>query len=610
MAEQQVKVPDIGGAEGAEVIELLVEVGDTVEVEQSLLVLESDKASMEIPSSLAGTIKEVLVKVGDDLAEGSPIAVIEVEGGAEDAAGAADDGTSEDDSDDSKTASSDSDSSAKNAEAEDEASAGDGEPAAKTSTQAGKKESSEAAADSDGGSREVTVEIPDIGTEDAVDLIELCIQVGDTVEEGDSLVVLESDKASMEVPAPQAGKLLKWLVKEGGTVRQGDQLAVFEVTGAAASLGADADADASASGKTGKSPPADKGERDSAGKAGSGGDSAAGDASAKGSGKETPAEAGSAATKGRGESSAPADGELAYAGPAVRKLAREFGVDIAQVVGTGPRDRILKEDLQAYVQRALNNRGSEAGVTSGSGIPPIPEVDFAAFGEVESVARTKMDKLTAANMHRSWLNVPHVTQWDDADITELEAFRASLKGEAEKRGTKLTPVPFLLKACAIALRDNPKFNASLSADGENLVYKHYFHIGMAVDTPAGLVVPVIRDVDQKSLWELAEEVIDLAARARDRKLKPQEMQGGCFSISSLGSIGGRGFTPIVNAPEVGILGVSRAGVQPVWDGEAFQPRTQLPLALSYDHRVVNGADAGRFLTQLVGLLGDIRRLLL
>ncbi|GAB3322185.1 dihydrolipoyllysine-residue acetyltransferase [Haliea atlantica] len=601
MAEQQVKVPDIGGAEGAEVIELLVEVGDTVEVEQSLLVLESDKASMEIPSSLAGTIKEILVKVGDELAEGSPIAVVEVEGESgdgEESASSESDASDGDSDGDEESGEADKSAEKADAKADDKASAKES---------GGSDDKGETA--SKGGSREVTVEIPDIGTEDAVDLIELCIQVGDEVGEGDSLVVLESDKASMEVPAPQAGKLVKWLVKEGGTVRQGDQLAVLAVAG-----GAD---DATADESETDGDEADKDSPEAGKEQAAKREKPQGDSDSRGSSaaSESPAKSSSRPSSGAAESpsnepAARSDGELVYAGPAVRKLAREFGVDITQVVGTGPRDRVLKEDVQTYVQRALNNRGASAGATGGAGIPPIPEVDFAAFGEVESVARSKMDKLTAANMHRSWLNVPHVTQWDDADITELEAFRASLKGEAEKRGTKLTPVPFLLKACAIALRDNPKFNASLSTDGENLVYKRYFHIGMAVDTPAGLVVPVIRDVDQKSIWELAEEVIELAGKARDRKLKPQEMQGGCFTISSLGNIGGRGFTPIVNPPEVGILGISRASVQPVWDGEAFQPRKMLPLALSYDHRVINGGDAGRFCTQLVGLLGDIRRLLM
>jgi pyruvate dehydrogenase E2 component (dihydrolipoamide acetyltransferase) len=292
----------------------------------------------------------------------------------------------------------------------------------------------------------------------------------------------------------------------------------------------------------------------------------------------------------------------------VRKLARELGVDLAAVRGSGPKDRILKEDVQEFVKRALQGGGT--GPTTGAGIPPVPEVDFAKFGAIDVQPLSKIDKVTAANMHRSWLNVPHVTQFDEADITELEAFRAEMKAEGEQRGTRLTPLPFILKACAAALKDNPKLNRSISADGENFVYKQYVHIGMAVDTPAGLVVPVIRDVDQKSLWQLAEETADLAVRAKDRKLKPQEMQGGCFSISSLGSIGGTGFTPVVNAPEVAILGVSKLAMKPVWNGSDFEPRKMLPLCLSYDHRAVNGADAGRFTTQLCSLLADIRRLLL
>jgi pyruvate dehydrogenase E2 component (dihydrolipoamide acetyltransferase) len=269
---------------------------------------------------------------------------------------------------------------------------------------------------------------------------------------------------------------------------------------------------------------------------------------------------------------------------------------------------VLKEDLHAFVKRSLASPAAEA--SSGTGIAPVPEVDFAQFGEIEVNARSKLDKLTASNMLRSWLNVPHVTQFDDADITELEAFRASLKPEAERRGTRLTPMPFILKACAVALRDNPKFRSSLADGGESLVTKQYVHIGMAVDTPAGLVVPVIRDVDKKNVWELAEEVLAMAEKARDRKLKPADMQGGCFTISSLGNIGGTGFTPIVNAPEVAILGVSRADTRPVWDGQAFAPRKLLPLSLSYDHRVINGGDGGRFMTQLVALLGDIRQILM
>ena len=552
MAKEQVIVPDIGGAEGAEVIELLVAVGDTIELEQSLIVLESDKASMEIPSTLAGEVVELLVKEGDELAEGSPIAVIET----------GDSGTAE--------------APAPEPESKEQA-------AEESVTETEPAEEPEPAEQPAGEAKTITVAVPDIGTDEAVDLIELSVQVGDRVEEGDSLVVLESDKASMEVPSPQAGEVVAWLVEEGAEVRQGDPLLTLSVSGAAVAESQPAD-----------SAPAAKPE-----------------APAESPKPAAPAEPAPSPAKAAAAQSAPVTSSGAvYAGPAVRKLGRELGVDLAKVTGTGPRGRVLKEDVQGFVKAALSGEGAASGAMTGTGIPPIPEVDFAAFGPVETVARSRLDKLTAANMQRSWLNVPHVTQFEDADITELEEFRAGLKAEAEKRGTRLTPMPFLLKAVAAALRDNPKFCASLSADGEDLVYKQYIHVGMAVDTPAGLVVPVIRDVDQKSVWQLAEEVIELAGRARDRKLKPAEMQGGCFTISSLGNIGGQGFTPIVNAPEVGILGVSRAEIKPVWDGSVFQPRKLLPLSLSYDHRVINGGDAGRFCTQLVSLLADIRRLVL
>jgi pyruvate dehydrogenase E2 component (dihydrolipoamide acetyltransferase) len=565
MAKKQVTVPDIGGAEGAEVIELLVAVGDEIALEQSLLVLESDKASMEIPSDVAGKVLQVLVKVGDELAEGAPILVVETTG--------------------EETAVDEQPAQAKAArEAQEPARQPAAAPAA-SAQHAAQAPAPEPAAKGQSVAAEITITVPDIGTEDDVDLIEFSVKVGDEVAEGDSLVVLESDKASMEVPSTHAGKVLKWLVKEGSSVRQGDPLVVLEAVARADEDSAaetdDAAAPVTAEESEGKAAPEQPAKRSA-------------------TDRVTPAEA----TQPR----AATDDQLVYAGPAVRKLARELGVDLGKVTGSGPRERVLKEDVQSFVQRALS--GKAAAVTSGSGIPAVPEVDFSAFGEIEAVPRSKLDKLTAANMQRSWLNVPHVTQFDDADITELEEFRKALKSEAEQRGTKLTPMPFLLKACAIALRDNPKFSASLSADGENLVYKRYIHIGMAVDTPAGLMVPVIRDVDQKTLWQLAEEVLEMAEKARERKLKPAEMQGGCFTISSLGGIGGNGFSPIVNTPEVGILGVSRASVKPVWDGQAFQPRTLLPLSLSYDHRVINGGDAGRFCTQLVGLLGDIRRLLL
>jgi len=427
--------------------------------------------------------------------------------------------------------------------------------------------------------------VPDIGGAEAAEVIEVLVAVGDEVAVDQGLIVLESDKASMEIPSTLAGTVVELLVSQGQQLAEGAPVAIIEMAGAAAqdttppAAAAPVPAPATA--------PADIAQQ------------------------PAPAHAAAApqpqAMLAEAES-APDERGGVYAGPAVRKLAREFGVSLQQVSGSGPRGRVVKEDLQQFVQRALGDR--PAGGGTGIAIPVVAEIDFAKFGPVEVTQRSKLDKLTAANMQRSWLNVPHVTQFDEADITALEEFRAGLKGEAERRGTRLTPLPFILKACAVALRDNPKLCSSLAAGGEELVYKGYIHIGMAVDTSAGLVVPVIRDADRKTIWELAAEVMALAARAHERKLGPGEMQGGCFTVSSLGTIGGSGFTPIVNTPEVGILGVSRAAIKPVWDGKAFVPRTLLPLALSYDHRIINGGDGGRFMTQLVALLGDIRQLLM
>lgn len=539
MANEQVTVPDIGGAEGAEVIELLVAVGDEVAIDQSLIVLESDKASMEIPSTAAGTVVEILVKEGQELAEGAPVAVIAVAG---------------------------------DAPATEPVAEAAAVPQASPEPEVTAEEVPAPVAEPAQTSSQVVV-VPDIGTSDAVDLIEISVKVGDTVSEGDSLVVLESDKASMEVPAPFDGEIVELRVAEGAEVSLGDELMLMKVTSSTAASPAPAPASPAE-----PAPPA----------------------------AQAPAPVETAPPPQATAPETPVTG--VYAGPAVRKLAREFGIPLAEVKGSGPRGRVVKEDLHQFVQQSL--KSPAVAESSGAGIPLIPEVDFSRFGEVEHMPRSKMDKVTASNMQRSWLNVPHVTQYDDADISEMEAFRNSMKAEAEKRGTRLTPLPFLLKACAVALRDNPKFRTSLADGGETLVQKHYIHIGMAVDTPAGLLVPVIQDVDKKSIWELADEVIEMAGKARDRKLTPAQMQGGCFTISSLGGIGGRGFTPIVNAPEVGILGVSRAEMKPVWDGQEFTPRKMLPLSLSYDHRVVNGGDGGRFLTQLVSLLGDIRQLLM
>ena len=591
MAKQQVVVPDIGGAEDAEVVELLVAVGDEVEDEQSLLVLESDKASMEIPSSGSGTVLELLVKEGDQLSEGAAILVLET---SEEAGQAVEETPAE--------------TATESVEARE--SAAPTNPVAEPPDTAAENTATESSNDNAVGET-ITVVVPDIGTDEAVDLIEITVQVGDVVEEGDSLVALESDKASMEVPAPQAGEIVQWLVSEGQQVKQGDALLELRTTGAASQDVSDTLAPAESAAPAQAATPQPAAPQPATPQPAAPQPATPQPATPQ---PATPQPATPASTSApepiteapAATARAPGAGASIYAGPAVRKLAREFGVDLGQVTGSGPRGRILKEDLHAFSRKALGGAASSEAVAGG--LPVVPEIDFSRFGEVEVTTRSKLDKLTANNMQRSWLNVPHVTQFDDADITELEAFRGSLKPEAEARGSKLTPMPFILKACAVALRDNPKFNASLAAGGEQLVFKKYINVGMAVDTPAGLVVPVIKDADKKTLWELADEVMSLAAKARDRKLQPADMQGGCFTVSSLGNIGGNGFTPIVNTPEVGILGVSRAQMKPVWDGDAFQPRKMLPLALSYDHRVINGGDGGRFFAQLIGLLSDVRRL--
>ena len=446
---------------------------------------------------------------------------------------------------------------------------------------------------------EQTVVVPDIGGSEAAEVVEVLVAPGDTVALEQGLIVLESDKASMEIPSTVAGTVVAVLAAEGAMLNEGAPVAVVATADEAESETESAGSPSPQAAAPRPEPHQPEPEPQ----------------------PEPPAEVASAAQQAAAKPAVPAkpptpSGTAApprpgrdsgvYAGPGVRRLAREFGVPLAAVRGRGPRGRILKEDLHAFVQKTLAAQQDAPG----AGLPSMPDVDFAAFGPVDVVERGKIDKITAANMQRNWLNVPHVTQFDDADITELEAFRKSLRAEAEQRGTRLTPLPFLFKACAVALRRHEKINASLSDGGATLTYKRYVHIGMAVDTPAGLLVPVLRDVDRKPLWTLAEEILDLAARARERKLKPADMQGAGFTISSLGALGGRGFTPIVNAPEVAILGVGRAATQAVWNGAQFEPRLRLPLALSYDHRVVNGGDGGRFLTELCQLLADVRRLLL
>ena len=545
MTIQTVVVPDLGGAETVEVIELGLAPGDSVEVEDSLLVLESDKATMDIPSPATGVFTKYLVEEGATVSVGDPIAEIEV----------ADEAVDE----------------APQPEVVEEA------PAAEPATE----EAAPAVATSaPAAASELMIQVPDIGSDDKVDVIEICVAVGDEVSEGDTLVILESDKATMDIPSTHSGKVLKIVVAEGDKLGTGDDVALFEVTSAteaAPEIAAEPAPQAAAPAPVAEAAPAapQKAPQPTAEPVASSGD--------------------------------------VYAGPAVRLLARELGVDLTQVSGTGPKGRIQKDDVSNFVKKVMQNKDSAAASTpaaGGAGIPPIPAVDFSQFGEIEEVKLSKIQKLTAANMQRNWLNIPHVTQFDDADITEQEAFRKGLKAEGEKRGVRITPVAFLIKALAATLQANPIFARSMGADGQHVVQKHYINIGMAVDTPRGLVVPVIKDVDQKGIWEISADIMDLAAKARDGKLTPAEMSGGCFTLSSLGAIGGNGFTPIVNAPEVGILGVSKSQIKPVWNGTEFAPRLMLPLALSYDHRVINGGDAGRFMTHLVKLLSDIRHLAL
>ncbi|WP_097461991.1 dihydrolipoyllysine-residue acetyltransferase [Mangrovitalea sediminis] len=542
MSAIEITVPDIGGSTDVEVIELLVKAGDQVAVDDPVIVLESDKATMEVPCPQAGRIVEMKVAVGDKVSEGSLMFLMEVEGDGEAPAAKAE------------------------APAEPEAPVeAPVEAAAEPATPAG-------------GSRTETVTVPDIGGSEDVPVIELSVAEGDTVAVDDPLLVLESDKASMEIPAPFAGKIGKLLVKVGDTVSQGTAILEMTVMDTAAPAQAPASKPASA-----PSQPAAK--------------------------QPEPAPAPAPATAAA--EPAPTSGKV-HAGPAVRKLAREFGVDLAQVKGSGPRNRIVKEDVQRFVKAGMQRlQSGGSAVSGGAGLPTVKLPDFSQFGAIERQPMTKIHQVTAENMQRNWLNVPHVTQFDEADITEMENFRKDQKAAGEKRGVKLTPLAFMLKACAYALKTYPQFNVSLDMDRREVVQKHYIHIGVAVDTPNGLMVPVIRDVDQKSLWEIAEEMADLAAKARDRKLKPAEMQGGCFTISSLGGIGGTAFTPIVNTPEVAILGVSKSQFKPVYDGKGgFVPRLMLPLSLSYDHRAVNGADAARFTALLSDLLGDLRKLLL
>ncbi|CAM3931542.1 dihydrolipoyllysine-residue acetyltransferase [Vreelandella rituensis] len=547
-----IKVPDLGGDSDVEIIDVAVAEGDEVDAEDTLITLESDKASMDMPSPHTGRIVSLTVKEGDAVSEGDVIGQMEIAGD-----GAADEP----------------------APAQEAASAPASEPEADATESTAEEETG------NGEPERKEIRVPDLSGSTDVPIIEIGVAAGDEVNEEDPLITLESDKASMDVPSPYKGRIVELTVKEGDTVSEGDVIGIMEVAGTKPAKKAKPQS-------AEKSAPAPKADKPAA-KA------------------ETPP--GTPSPEAQMAAHKPRDGKLVHAGPAVRMLARELGVDLGLVKPSGPKERVLKEDVHEYVKQAIANQakpGAAPAASGGAGIPPIPEVDFSQFGEIEEKPMGRLLKMGATNLHRSWLNVPHVTQFDEADITELEAFRKAMKAEAEAQGAKLTPLPFMVKACAFALRKFPQFNVSLKGDGETLVWKHYVHIGVAVDTPAGLMVPVVRDADKKSLIEIAKDMAELGKKAQTKKLKREEMTGGCFTISSLGSIGGTAFTPIVNAPEVAILGVSKASMKPVWDGTAFQPRLMMPLSLSYDHRAINGADAARFTAFLAEVLSDIRRLLL
>ncbi|HEX9276852.1 MAG TPA: dihydrolipoyllysine-residue acetyltransferase [Casimicrobiaceae bacterium] len=560
MSTIEVKVPDIGDFKDVPVIEVFVKPGDAVKAEDSLVTLESDKATMDVPAPAAGMVKDLKVKVGDKVSEGSAILTLEAADGGGKAAPAASRPTG--------TAAA---------------------PAAAAETKPREPAAKPPAPSAAGGPAGIVpVKVPDIGDFKDVPVIEVFVKPGDAVKPEDPLVTLESDKATMDVPAPSAGTVKELKVKVGDKVSEGSVILTLETANAAAAEGA-------AGAKT-KAP-------------------AAAPAAAPSAAPSPAAPAAAERAPPAKPAAAPVDAEAfrgAHASPSVRAFARMLGVDLSKIKGSGPKERILQEDVQSYVKQALSGApaATPAAAAGGAalGLLPWPQVDFAKFGPVESKPLSRIKKISGANLHRNWVMIPHVTNHEDADITDLEDFRVRLNKENEKSGIKVTMLAFLIKASVAALKKFPEFNASL--DGENLIYKKYFHVGFAADTPNGLVVPVIKNADQKGVLAIAKEMGELSAKAREGKLGPADMQGGCFSISSLGGIGGTYFTPIINAPEVAILGVCRSSTRPVWDGKQFIPRLILPLSLSWDHRVIDGAAAARFNSYLVALLGDMRRVML
>lgn len=565
---KEVFAPDVGGT--VEIIDVLVSPGDTLKAEDALFTVESDKASMDIPAPFAGVVAELKVKVGDTINEGDLIALFEA-----------------------------AEAAAAPAAAAEPAPAPVAAPAPQPAPQPEPVAEAQPAAPAT-ASKTIEVTVPDIGTDGEVDVIDVLVSVGDSIAAEAGLITVETDKATMDVPSSNAGTVASVAVKSGDKVKQGSLVITLNVA-------AEATAPAAAAEPVSQTAAETASETVTATAA----ETASSQPVASETRKQPPVPDHPLDRKARS-----AEG-MAYASPAVRRLAREFGVDLQQVSGSGRKQRIMKEDVQEFVKYELSRPKATAGSTTsqgGGGLQVIaqPKVDFSKFGDIEQVPLTRIQKISGPNLHRNWVTIPHVTQFDEADITELEAFR---KQENElqakqKNGIKITPLVFIMKAAAKALRAYPVFNSSLADDGESLIMKHYVHIGIAVDTPNGLVVPVIRDVDKKGIYQLSEELAEISAKARDGKLKATDMQGGCFSISSLGGIGGTAFTPIVNAPEVAILGVSKSDMKPHWNGKEFVPRLMLPLSLSYDHRVIDGALAARFSVYLSAVLSDIRKLVL
>jgi pyruvate dehydrogenase E2 component (dihydrolipoamide acetyltransferase) len=549
MSTKNIIVPDIGDLDEVEVIEILVSVGDTIQAEDSLITVESDKASMEIPSSDAGVVKEIKVEIGGMVKEGSLVIVLDV---------------------------ADSAAAAPAVEAAPEP-APVAAPAA--AAPAPVEAAPVAAAPVSAGPKEIV--IPDIGDVDEVEVIEILVSVGDTVQAEDSLITVETDKASMEIPCSDAGTVKEIKVNIGDTVAKGSVVVVLDAV-APAQAGTPAAAPAPAAAPVAAATPAPVAA-----------------APAVAAPKPSP-------TANIDEASF----KRAYASPSVRRLARELGVDLGKVVGTGRKQRIVKSDLFDHVKAVMASPAAAAPASGNAlGIAPMPEIDFSKWGDVETQKLSKINKLTGEFLHRNYLSAIHVTQFDEADITEMEVFRKQVAKEREREGIKITPLAFIIQAVVAALKAFPRFNSSLDASGENLIMKQYINIGVAVNTPDGLVVPVIKNADKMSLIEISNEIRVLAGKAKDKKLKPADMQGGCFTVSSLGGVGGTSFTPIINLPEVAILGVSNSKVAPVWDGKEFKPRTMLPLSLSYDHRVIDGVAGAQFTTYLSSMLSDIRRLL-